>query len=303
MCIIIAKDKSGRIPTIEELTNSFTYNSDGAGFMYVKNDKVVIDKGYMKLTDFLDRFKELCEEFNDFKNKSLVIHCRIGTSSGNTPENTHPYPISGKVKDLHKTHIECDLGMAHNGIIHDYTPSGKKPNTNDTQEFILKYVNKLYDKWEDFYKDKYILSGMEDITNSKLVFMNTSGDLYYVGEFVEDEKLKFSNTSYKSYSYYKTGKSYYTNHYDWYEDDYEHTPSYGEVGSKYIGEHIKDSDWWYLDSSWWIVIDGVEELVGDRDLMWDWSTLDLVQYDEKSDDYKLIGRGVIVLDADGEEIY
>ena len=43
MCIIIAKDKKSRIPTEKELKNSFEYNNDGAGFMYVDNNKVVID--------------------------------------------------------------------------------------------------------------------------------------------------------------------------------------------------------------------------------------------------------------------
>ena len=57
MCIIIAKEKYGRLPSEKELKNCFTNNSDGAGFMYVKNGKVVIDKGYMKYEAFIKHYK------------------------------------------------------------------------------------------------------------------------------------------------------------------------------------------------------------------------------------------------------
>lgn len=209
MCIIIAKNKDNRIPTLEELKESFTYNNDGAGFMYVKNGKVVIDKGYMSLDRFLERYKELCKEFNYFKGKSLVVHCRIGTSSGNTAKNTHPYPITYKEGELHKTSIECDLGMAHNGIIHDYTPTWANPTTNDTQEFILKYVYPIYEKWNDFYKNRYILESLEKITNSKLAFLDSDDNLYLVGDFITDDNLKFSNGSYRTYTTYNYGYSSY----------------------------------------------------------------------------------------------
>ena len=78
MCIIISKDRTcDRLPTIGELTNCFEHNSDGAGFMYVNNNKVIIEKGYMNLENFIDRYKELCVKFKNFYKKSLVIHCRI----------------------------------------------------------------------------------------------------------------------------------------------------------------------------------------------------------------------------------
>ena len=200
MCIIIAKYKNGRLPKKDELKNSFEYNSDGAGFMYVNNGKVVIDKGYMTYENFIDRFDELCEKFNNFEDKSLVIHCRIGTSSSNTAKNTHPYPISHKERDLHKKYVETELGVAHNGIIQEYTPNWKNPSTNDTQEFILKYLSPLYDNYKEFYKNKYLMNGIEDIIKSKLVFLDTDDKIYFVGKnkFIEEDTgLFFSNDSYR----------------------------------------------------------------------------------------------------------
>lgn len=208
MCIIIAKYKNGRLPKKTELKNSFEYNSDGAGFMYVDNGKVIIDKGYMKYEDFINRFDKLCKKYDNFNNKSLIIHCRIGTSSSNTAENTHPYPITKKEKYLHAKYIKADLGVAHNGIISEYTPNWKNPTTNDTQEFIMKYLAPLYKNYKEFYKNKYIMNGIKNIINSKLAFLDTSDHIYFVGKenFIEEEKgLFFSNNTYqysiKDYDY------------------------------------------------------------------------------------------------------
>ena len=227
MCIIIAKYRNGRLPNKNELKNSFEYNSDGAGFMYVNNDKVVIDKGYMDYDKFIGRFEELCEKYNNFDNKSLIIHCRIGTSSSNTAKNTHPYPVSNKERDLHKTYIETDLGVVHNGIISQYTPHWKKPTTNDTQEFIMKYLAPLYKNYKDFYKNKHIMNGIEDIIGSKLAFLDTQDKIYFVGEsnFIqEDDGLFFSNDSYK----YAINKYSFKNnkYYDWYDEWYDKEQEY-----------------------------------------------------------------------------
>ena len=47
------RKKNGRLPKEEELKRSFEYNLDGAGFMYVDNGEVVVDKGYMTWNSFI----------------------------------------------------------------------------------------------------------------------------------------------------------------------------------------------------------------------------------------------------------
>ena len=232
MCIIIAKTKRGRIPTINELENCYKNNDDGAGFMYLKNNKVVIDKGYMTKDAFINHYKKLCVKFNDFKDLPLVIHCRIGTAGTNTAQNTHPYPISNSIKKLHKTYTTASVGIAHNGIISDYQPASKDNDTNDTQEFISRFLSALHNRCNRFYTSKEIRDAIARLTSSKFAILNKDGELYTIGDFVEEsDGLYFSNTTYQAsrYSYYnwRDWENYYSTYYN---DDASHStlPTYEE---------------------------------------------------------------------------
>lgn len=213
MCVIIAKNKNDRIPTEKELKNCFEYNNDGAGFMFTDNNKVIINKGFMDFDSFIKHYKKLCKKYNNFNNKCLVIHCRIGTSSGNNKGNTHPYIITNKESKLHALNIASAIGIAHNGIIREYTPTWKNPTINDSQNFIMKYLYPLYKNYPTFYKNKYIMKGIEDITNSKFAILTKEDNLYLIGDFITENGLNFSNTSYKDIKY-----SY--NNYNYYDSDY-----------------------------------------------------------------------------------
>ena len=299
MCVIISKEKKcNRIPTIEELTNCFLHNRDGAGFMYVNNGEVVIDKGYMELNSFLSRFEELCNKFHNFKNKALVIHCRIGTSSSNSAENTHPYCISTKVKDLHKKYITTDLGVAHNGIITSYTPHDKSSNVNDTQKFILEYLAPVHKHFSTFYKMDTFRAGIRDITNSKFTFLDTKERIYYVGDFVNDNGLKFSNTSYKSYeSYYMSSKNAYTKYSSKYNNYYDDDDIFEYYDKQKNLIYLKDS-WSFYDYN-----SNIYEFVSDyeEDLIYDLDNSALYKITD-IDSLVKIANNVIVYDSNYYEI-
>ena len=294
MCIIIAKDKIGRLPTEKELKSSFTYNSDGAGFMYVDNGKVVIDKGYMTYDSFIKHYKTLLDKYNNFKNKSLVIHCRIGTSGRNTKGNTHPYPISDSVKELRSKHLSREnIGIAHNGIIKGY---GTATGLNDTQEYISKYLYPLYYHYRDFYKNKDILYQMELATNSKFAILDKTDTIYYVGEFIDDNGLNFSNNTYNyDYSY-----SNWTN-YDWYEREYK---KQNEIDNKekypiqeyeeYIMPLEKD---WYID----MYGNGNVKKVGNKDYWYNYETMEL--YENINDEFEVIATNPTIYDENYEELF
>lgn len=203
MCIIIAKNKENRLPTNKELEYCFDYNNDGAGFMYTDNGKVILDKGYMTKESFMARYKTLCKKYNNFKDKCLVIHCRIGTAGTNSPQNTHPYALTKKINKLHKTYTKASVGIAHNGIISDYQPHGDK-DINDTQNFIRTYMVQRAKEDKEFYKRQWERTQIEDITHSKFAILDKDDNLYLIGVFTKEDNLAFSNSHYKpvSYSYY-----------------------------------------------------------------------------------------------------
>ena len=314
MCIIIAKEKYGRLPKEEELRNSFEVNSDGAGFMYVDNGKVVIDKGYMTYTSFLKHYKSLLKKYNNFKDKSLVIHCRIGTSGKNIKANTHPYPISNDIKKLKSRHLsEEKIGIVHNGIIHGY---GTKTGLNDTQEFIQKYIYPIYSHWKDFYKNMDIMYGIEAITNSKFTILDTEDNLYYVGEFIDDKGLKFSNTTYK-YGWYRGYSSHSYNYYDdgieydkYYDDDYWYDKAYEEQKKQTEQEKLEfeegltnEENLIPLEDTWSIDIygNGKTEKVGKNEYYYDYETLELYEWNKGV--FSLISINPIIYDEYGVEIW
>lgn len=279
MCIIAIKNKKNRNFKNEELEQMFINNPDGAGFMYVENNKVKIDKGYMTFKDFKNHFDLLNKKFNNFKNRSLILHFRIGTSGTNSRKNCHPYPISKKLKDLQKTKINCDLGVVHNGIIREYTPSfDNKIDFNDTQNFIINYLAPLEEHWSDFYKNKRQLEALENVTNSKLAFLNKNGDVYLSGDFVENEDgLIFSNETFRKRSYSK----------DWLSDyNYNHSYDF-----KNDFEKLKSTDIILKNNNEY-------EVVGDRCLYFNY--FDFGLYDK---DYNLIDYDVDIFNKDFESIY
>lgn len=255
MCIIVAKDRKAPLPTKQVLKNCFDNNSDGAGFMYTYNGNVIIDKGYMSFKRFYKRYQRLKELFNNFEDKSLVMHFRIGTSAGNTPENTHPYPVSTKVDELHSLYTITKLGIVHNGIIRDYTITGDK-EMNDTQHFIQDYVAKIYSKFPRFYEDKDLMLSMEKMCDSKLCFLTSEDELYYVGDFVTDRGIKYSNQTY-SYNYNDTWYSRYSDNYYKYGYDYTPMPKYEKETESNAFLQILQKGWtiYYSDDT----IDVVDE--------------------------------------------
>ena len=223
MCIIVAKEKGNNMPTKSTLKECFLRNSDGAGLMYTKNNNVVIEKGFMDFGSFYKRIKELKKEFNsDLKDVPMVFHFRIGTQGKNDKFTCHPFMISNKSEDLKRTRVKTNIGMVHNGIISTYSRV-REDNLSDTQLFI-KYCVSIFNKMNrNFYKDDEVLDYLYSVAQSKLCFLDKEGNIYYRGDFIEDNGIKYSNSTYKPY---KVSTTYY-DYRKWYEDDdYYYSNSY-----------------------------------------------------------------------------
>lgn len=232
MCIIVAKDRKAKLPKKEYLENCFNNNSDGAGLMYVDKGEVVIEKGFMTYKDFEKKYDSLCKKYNNFKNKCLVMHFRIGTQGENDAHTCHPFPISSKHNKLRKPYIRTDVGMVHNGIISDFTSSSRYSKIHptdkllsDTQLFIRYCVSSFKSLNRQFYKNKQVMNYLNSILDGdKAVFLSNEDKLYTLGDFIEEEGILYSNDTYSyDYSWYYRYKY---SHYNW--DEYNKTYAYNE---------------------------------------------------------------------------
>ena len=193
MCIIAIKEKGIDMPNEKILETMFEHNPDGAGFMYAKDGHVHIRKGFMTYT----AFKKAVDRIEKVKELPLVMHFRIATSGSIDAGTCHPFPISNKRKVLRKTDITTDIGIVHNGVIPITAPN----NMSDTMQYIagkLYYYQKLQ---QNFYVKKSYMERIEKEIQSKMVFLTSNGDIYKIGDFITDNGMIYSNTSYKSYTY------------------------------------------------------------------------------------------------------
>lgn len=203
MCIIAICKSGVPFPTEDTIENMWYRNPDGAGIMYTDGSgKVVIDKGYMTLKEFEARIDRLKQEI-DVTAESVVLHFRIGTAGGNTPENTHPFPISKKVEMLQSLYVRSDIGVAHNGIIHIDRPI---KSISDTMEYIRSNLSYLYHRQKKFYKNDKCMAEIKAEITSKMAFLLPDRSVYTIGDFItEKDGMVYSNTSYEETRYFKYG--------------------------------------------------------------------------------------------------
>ena len=193
MCVIAYKPENTRMPEKAILRNCFNNNPDGAGFMFVKNNKVHIKKGFMTFNDFysaLSAYKPL------WYNSPFTLHFRISTQAGINKECTHPFPLSTDMTQLRKLKIKTDVGIAHNGIISLTSNYWNKTITySDTMEFITDYLTLIIDN-KYYYKDKNKVELIEKLAESKLLIMSSNGHCEMIGHFIKDDGVYYSNASY-----------------------------------------------------------------------------------------------------------
>lgn len=197
MCIIAISEKGVRQPNENEIRTMFRRNPDGAGYMYIEDGRVVIKKGFMHLGDLLDSLKEDAFTEDDV----VVYHFRISTQAGVQDTMTQPFPWSPELWDMKILWLSCSLGICHNGIIR-LTTNRFDREYSDTARFIAEYLVDIITKPSDL-KDEAKLKEVYDLAQSKLCFLDSSGYVATVGNFITDEDsgIIYSNDSYKKPRY------------------------------------------------------------------------------------------------------
>ena len=214
MCVIVAKKRGIELPSKKTLKDCFETNPDGAGLMYVnENKKIVIEKGFMTFEAFYKKLKELDKKY-DLKKKALVMHFRITTQGGTSPENCHPFPITDDEKKLKATYLECnDVAFAHNGIISLYSMRDDK-GMSDTMLLSKELLYPLFNYNKKFYKQEHNQELIEEIIGTdKIAFLDNEEKIITIGEFKEDEGVLYSNLNHKkNYNYYNYNYNDYYNY-------------------------------------------------------------------------------------------
>ena len=190
MCIICVSPARTRQPSISQIRTMFRNNPHGAGYMFARDGRVQIHKGFMDVDSFLDAIRG--EHFT--AKDSVVYHFRISTQAGVNPEMTHPFPLSNRLPYMKALDVECRCGVAHNGIIR-LTSDRNQREYSDTALFITQYMARMLHGPKDL-RDEQLLNRIEQLAGSKLAIMEGSGYIATIGHFINERGLLFSNSSY-----------------------------------------------------------------------------------------------------------
>lgn len=196
MCIIAIKKAGIDMIPASIMETMYENNSDGAGYMYAFDGKVHIIKGFMKYDALINSLDKLNDKHN-LKDLSMIFHFRISTAGRVDGGNCHPFPVTDDFNQLRKTHVNTNLAMAHNGVIHAFSPYNMNDIYNDTQYFIASCVSYLYSLNADFLADERTAELFENIIDgSRLAFLDSEGKIRTFGDWVETGDIMYSNTSY-----------------------------------------------------------------------------------------------------------
>ena len=177
------------MPADSILANCYYSNPDGCGYMVADGETVNIRKGFMTLDSFLDDMRAQ----GDLTGRGVVMHFRIATHGEVKPACCHPFPVSNDLRELSATEFASRVAVAHNGIIPGMDTSD---DVSDTMCYVYSILAPLRGMHEDFMHDQNALDLIENTVKSKLCFLDNSGEIVTVGEFVEDGGVLYSNTSY-----------------------------------------------------------------------------------------------------------
>jgi predicted glutamine amidotransferase len=217
MCIIVYKPAGVQMPSSGGLRNAFEANPDGAGFMYVRNGAVHVRKGLMTYHDL----KDALASAHLRPEEPVVVHMRIATHGAVSPAMCHPFPITSDESMLTAPTVKTRLALAHNGVIAADVGAYKRFGQNsDTYRFV-RDIASLYMRKVTWYQDKNLVTLTKRLADSKLAIMGADGHVELIGDFVTEDGIYYSNTSYKEAYYRLVGSSSGSSLSRYYLDDFE----------------------------------------------------------------------------------
>ena len=178
MCIAIYKPEGTTISKAT-LERCFNANPDGAGFMYVEDKQLHMQKGFFKFTDFYKEYKQ-------HANKQAVIHFRIKTHGPINKDNCHPFLVNN------------GIGFVHNGVISGFGEG----DMSDTRHFNEEIIKPLVSKWGNLSLFQPAIKSLIEarIGYSKLIFLDRHGnhDIFNENKGIWENDVWYSNSSYQA---------------------------------------------------------------------------------------------------------
>ena len=245
MCVIILTTPENQI-TREELRAAWDTNPDGAGLAYSEAGLVHFQRGFMNCSHYLDTVQELQAE------RPLLLHLRISTGAGVTPQGTHPYK-PGNVLRMKGTTQEPLLAM--NGTIRGQPLLRKRGNLlNDTASYIWKHADAFQQV------NGALLDIVSEATGAKWAAATPAG-LVHSGNFQEYEGRLYSNLNHLWLAdYYSEPKKPAAERLlNWWEEE----PPEAEAAPQY-GLRLRDlldADLYEAASRDWLLFDELSEYV------------------------------------------
>ena len=195
MCIAIVKKRGVNMPTDETLNICYENNPHGCGYTINRNGKNYIYKGFMKLSELMDSFKQT----QPHQSETVMIHFRVASVGSINKSNCHPFVVTSKYENMQKLNIVTNLPiMVHNGTFKFFGET--KNDYSDTMQFN-KLVSEIIQDSEYFYNkpvDNFLKHYIEG-NNCRVAFMFKNGFVDLYGKWIKDKvtNLYFSNENYK----------------------------------------------------------------------------------------------------------
>ena len=193
MCIIAVALE--RKLTYEEIKTCFANNRDGAGIAWSGNGKNFLRKGFMDVDEFIEFYRRVDA-------LPHVVHFRKATSGGVSPELTHPFVVDLRAP-LDTSWSGRKPVVFHNGVIRGW------------EELFLRFIPDIVRELRRSRKGSHLPSGPWSDTRAAAVMAAYAGEEVFsflggkfavldrgrvrtYGEFVRENGVLFSNTSYKN---------------------------------------------------------------------------------------------------------
>lgn len=181
MCIIASINRNHQLSRATA-AQCFVANSHGAGFAYIEDGRVKIQKGFKDFDSFWAAFEPIQETNHEPK----LAHFRVCSAGVIDESNTHPF------------YIDENHAMVHNGTLHTFKNATAK--ISDTVIFNHNILRPLFEEFPIFYKSKVGQLLMEEAigANNKLAILDSDGEIVILNESAGEwvDGIWFSNRSY-----------------------------------------------------------------------------------------------------------